>query len=258
MAESNHNETPQLAAFTMSRRYLHPDDGNTGGGGTPPAGAAAAGTVPPAAAPAAAGAAAGDPPGTPPAGGRVTFTPAQQEEVNRIAAEARNQGRRAATTATPAAPAATPSLQDLQDRLDASEQRRVFDKHALRLGLNDEQAEELFPMFRGAKPEDAGAWFARISKTFGLGQTTQNTSTAAAAATQQVVTPNPLVAPNAPAGVNPLDAGGLVDIYTMNDVDRARLGPAGLRAQHEKIMAEANARSGAPPMPRALRPQQPR
>src|SRR3990167_7970610 len=105
-----------------------------------------------------------------------------QEEVNRIAASAREDGRKSALK-TPssgqpppaaAAPAPVPppaptvtgndeservTLKQLKERLDESEMRREFDKRASKRGIDDTVSEELFEIYKAQKPSNADEWF---------------------------------------------------------------------------------------------------
>lgn len=123
-----------------------------------------------------------------------------QDEVNRIAAEAREQGRKSAhkgqpvLAVVPPAPAAQPSgqppvgddggrvtLRQLQEQLDEEKMRRAFDKRATRRGLSDEQADDLFESFKAQRPSDADAWFDKKSLLYGFGKPGSGSSTPPAA-----------------------------------------------------------------------------
>jgi len=121
-----------------------------------------------------------------------------QDEVNRIAAEAREQGRKsahkqpvaaAAPAALPAAPTiGVPSgddggrvtLKQLQEQLDEEKMRRAFDKRASRRGLSDEVADDLFESFKAQRPTDLDAWFDKKSALYGFGKSGSGTSQPAA------------------------------------------------------------------------------
>ncbi|MCX5747907.1 MAG: hypothetical protein NT062_36040 [Proteobacteria bacterium] len=91
-----------------------------------------------------------------------------------------------------------------------------------------------------APAKDAGARYslaeiAELSKLFG---------TAAPA-----VPVKPAAAPNAPGRVDPITAGGLVDIWNLRDDEIAQLGPAGMREQFEKLIRHGEQASGRPAKP---------
>lgn len=117
---------------------------------------------------------------TPTSGGTAAklFT---QEEVSRIAAEAREQGRKSATKTQPAMPASVPTpqtaavdetervtLKQLREQLEEVKMRGAFDKRASRRGLTDEVSDELFEIFKAQRPADPDAWFEKKSALFGF------------------------------------------------------------------------------------------
>jgi hypothetical protein len=227
----------------------------TTNGGQAAAGAGTAGTAttaPPAG---------NEQPGTPPAGGQKLLS---QEEVNRLVGQARQEGRNSALREKTAAPkggneggdgaAPAPTVETLRDELDQIKKRSVFDKHVAKAGLSDEQAEMVFPKFLAESPQDPAAWATKAATTFGIKtQATTTTTDNTAGQTTAAATVKPVTAQTAPRGVNALESGGLIDIFSLSDDDRIRLGPDGLRREFEKILAEGNARSGAPGLPKALR-----
>ena len=100
---------------------------------------------------------------TPPPGKGATFTPEQQEEVNRIAARAREDGRKAATKEKPIekAPASSDedkplTMKELAAENAAIKARMSFDKRIAKLGLSDEAADDMFALNQLQKPADQG------------------------------------------------------------------------------------------------------
>lgn len=196
-----------------------------------------------------------------------------QEEVNRIAANAREDGRKSALktpTATPAiaTPAPAPqapaseaeqervTLKQLKERLDESEMRRAFDKRAAKRGLDEPIADELFEIFKVQRPSDTDDWFEKKSALFGFKPpgtpAAPTAATPPAPATPAAPVPVPATAPNAPSGpVNPVATGGLIDLFQLSHTQLAQMGPSGVRAELDKIRAFSHQSSGLARMPKA-------
>lgn len=149
-----------------SRGILRAPEGDGSGGAapTPPPG----GDPTPAPAPAPA-----------PAPTEVVFTPEQQAVINKLVGQARVEGRNAATKAQPAPqPSAPPpapaeqklTLEDIARELAETKARARFDKQALRRGLSDDAADDLFELYKVQKPTDDENWFTEREKRLGLKQ----------------------------------------------------------------------------------------
>lgn len=185
----------------------------------------------------------------------VKFTPEQQEEVNKIAARARDDGRKAATKQTEKPPAPAPaddgeklSLKSLQAELAETKARAAFDKRVAKLGLSDEAADDMFSLHQLQKPTDQAAWIESKSKLFVNGASVPinpqpNTTTTTEPAKQ------PAAAPSAPSQVNPLTSGGLVNLWGLPEAQIDAMTPATIRGHFEKILETGRAQSGAPPRP---------
>ena len=190
-------------------------------------------------------------PATAPAPQAVTFTPEQQEQVNRIAAAARAEGKSSAERAT--VPAAPPPAEkqgkvtpeSVQAELETMRLRIAYERRASKAGIPEDTLDDTFDLYR-AKPADSrDAWLEGWSKKF-----MPTTPVTNAPATAGVEAPKPAAAPNAPGRVDPITAGGLVDIWNLRDDEIATLGPSGMREQFEKLLAAGNKAAGAPPRPK--------
>lgn len=186
-----------------------------------------------------------------------TFT---QEEVNRISAQARNEGRASALKKAPAsAPAAEPvqvneatRLQQVEARLAESELQRSFDRYAIRHGVPDDAVDDLFELYKAQKPTDHAEWFTSKAQRFGFKGPTSTMPTQTTSQTPEPARPAS-AAPSAPARVDVPAAGGLTNIYELTPEQFAQLSPQDLRTHHERILAAANSRKGAPPVPQPKR-----
>lgn len=198
--------------------------------------------------------------GTPTPGENALPKTFSQEEVNRIAAAAREDGRKSATKAQQqqAAPQPAPnagsederlSLRLLKAELDETKMRGAFDKRASKLGIDDDAAETLFALYKAQNPTDPGEWFERTSKLFGLGSKTTPPPQPPTGSPTEGAKP-PLGAPRPPERVDPHTSGGLLDIWNLPLDQVTKMGPAGLRAEFEKHLAIAAQSSGAPPLPK--------
>ncbi len=186
-------------------------------------------------------------PETPPAG--TTERRFTQSEVEGIVKErlARQRPVAAATPKAPEVTAETLSLKSLAADNAELRLRIAFEKRAAKLGVPDEDSEDIFENYRN-KPADArDAWLEQKAKRFMPTTTPPVTATTTAAAT--VTETKPVAAPNTPGRVNPLTAGGLVDVFALNDSELAQLGPQGLRTHFENLLTAGNRANGAPQRP---------
>jgi hypothetical protein len=217
------------------------------------------------------GTGAGGESGNPPPNGngapaKVTFSPEQQAEINRIAANAREEGRKSAQNGTnrpqpqpqpnngEGGGKKTMSLEELQAKYEESEARRVFDRHAIKLNLPDAASDKLFKLYRADAPSDATAWFTETVETFGFGKGNVNPNQNAGNGNNgQTEQKQPPTAPNAPNKIEtPLTQNGLVDIYRVTPEQFTQLTPQQIKEHHERAVAAGNAQAGAPPLPKVL------
>lgn len=209
--------------------------------------------------------------GTAPGGGSEKLLP--QSQVNTLVANARREGREQALRESqqvtqqqakkpdPGPKSDADRLAALEAELADTKARSAFDKHAARLGVSDELAEDLFALSKAQRPENVGEWLASKVERFGLkpapatpaqgasATTAAATSAASNTAPSESAKP-PVAAPSAPSKVDPLTGAGLVDIWNLSDAQLMQLGPAGLRAEFEKILAVARQQQGAPARPK--------
>lgn len=197
--------------------------------------------------------------GTAPGGGSEKMLP--QSQVNALIASARREGREAAqrelqqqvTTGALSTPKQTAAPKSESDRLAALEaelaetkQRSVFDKHAVRLGVPDDLAEDLFALSKVQRPDNVGEWLEGKAARFG---TKPAPTTPNQAAPVEQPKP-PATAPSAPTKVDPLTSGGLIDIWNLSDQQLNQLGPSGVRAAYEQALKIGQQQQGAPTRPR--------
>lgn len=179
-----------------------------------------------------------------------TFT---QEEVNRLTAKAREEGRQRAAKAPTGNDAGgeSLSLKEIQDRLAESELRRGFDRRAMKLGIDDDAADDLFDLYKAQKPQDPQAWFDAKASRFGLkANVSTNPTNPQSNAPAQAA---PAAAPSAPSKVDQITSGGVVDYWNISSAQLEQLGPAGVRDLHEKALSVGRQLSGAPPRPSTTR-----
>jgi hypothetical protein len=198
-------------------------------------------------------------PGTQPAEGKAApavklFT---QDEVSRIAANARAEGRaekqQATTQRETTKTAATPSNGNSITQADVQSliaRDRAFNRAVMTAQLTDGQARRMEAALAAENPADVAAWSATWIEDMGLMKQAPQQP-----ATQNGTTVDPAksgaAAPSAPSGsVNPANHGGVPDLWSLSVAQIDAMGPAGVRAEYEKIMAVGNARAGAPPRPR--------
>lgn len=143
-----------------------------------------------------------------------------QADMDRVAALARDQGRRSALKAAPvvapAATAPTPTAQaasveqdpvtlqirQLQEQLNEQRLRSTFDKMAIRSGVPEELADDFFDMMKMQAPADPREWLADKCSKFKLGATTgqsaaQPTASTATATEHKASTTAPVPVPHA-------------------------------------------------------------
>lgn len=193
----------------------------------------------------------------PTAGGNITFTAEQQQRVNAIAAAARAEGKQSAeralqqqaqpTQSQQATPPAKVTLESLQAELAETRLRGAFDKRAAKLNIPDDEVDDMFELYRNKPADTRDTWLDGKAKRFMPVTTNTNTTTTSTTTTEAKP---PAAAPNAPGRVDPLTAGGLVDIWALNDDQLKQLGPMGLREKFEALKTAARAASGAPPRPK--------
>lgn len=201
-------------------------------------------------------------PGTAPAGagGEKLLTQAQ---VNALVAQARREGRESATqqttqqTTTPPPKATTAPAGEAQPMTAEAVQQlmqreRAFTRATATAGLTEKQLARMEEAFNVAKPADVAAWSSTYLEDMGFAkpgtqQQSQNGSTQAGSTTTSAA-----AATTVPGRVEPGTNGGLVDIWNLSGDQIEQLGPQGIREEHEKILAHANKRSGAPPVPRVM------
>lgn len=193
-----------------------------------------------------------------PAATVVAFTPEQQEQVNRIAAAARAEGKQSAeraSTATPAvpvpsaqiSPAPKVTLESLQADLEKSRLRGSFDKAALKLGIPEDDHDDLFENYQNKPLNQRSTWLEEKAKRLMPTQTTSPAATTSIAGAEQ----KPAAAPNTPGRVDPITSGGLVDIWNLTPQQLSDIGPQGLRVEFEKHLSAGERMSGRPTRPKA-------
>lgn len=160
-----------------------------------------------------------------------------QEQVNAIAAEARRSAR---AERKPEPAKATPEI--LQAKLVELEQRQAFMKRTAKLDLTDEQETNFFEVYK-ASP----AAFDSMAALLGNKTATPVAPVQAAAALPSAA------APSAPARVGGLTQGGIPAIFEMDGAALNAMGPLGVRAAFEQILAIGQQQNGAPPMPKTAR-----
>jgi hypothetical protein len=147
-----------------------------------------------------------------------------QSQVNALIAQARREGAASAAKKTPS-PAATPTptapvvapdpVAALTAEIQEIKLRGTFDRLAIKAGIDDATADDLFDLFKAQRPADPHAWIGEKAQRFGLGRkpapstTTVSTQASAPVPGQPAPTPAPVrVAPtlNAPAPGDQRDA----------------------------------------------------
>jgi hypothetical protein len=140
----------------------------------------------------------------------------------------------------------------MRDAFNELQLRMRFDKQALKRGVDDSAAEDLFQLFKVQKPADDAAWFEEKSERFGFkGKTAAPTAAPATATTAPVEAPKPAAAPGAPSTHQLPTSNGLLDPFSMTPAQQAALGPQGMRNALEALWKIGNQMSGAPERPKA-------
>lgn len=248
-------------------------EGNSATGspaGTPPPGDASgqgggnAGQPPAGASPPPGGAGAGAPQAGNGQGGRV-FT---QEEVNRIAAQARDEGRRSVEKAAGGQEQGkagqkpdggeqgqqagqTPDVTSIVQQAVAQALQAAgvdpFTQAARAAGYSDAQIQLARVAHEKASPADLGAWLAEWPTQVGM--TIKPQQGAAAAGSTAIASQGA-----APRKVEDMrDEAGLIDVFSLAPEQVMAMGPARIRQEYEKVLEAHRQRSGAPPLPAALR-----
>jgi hypothetical protein len=132
-----------------------------------------------------------------------------QSQVNALIAQARREGAASATkkvapapaapsNPAPVAPASAPDqIASMAARLEEMEMRGRFDRIAIKAGLDDSQADDMFVLFKAQRPQDPQAWLGEKSKVFGIGPRPASTTPISATTTA------PTSAQPAPAATAP-------------------------------------------------------
>ena len=175
-----------------------------------------------------------------------------QEQVNRIAAAARAEGKQSAERATqaapvPPAPAGKVTLESLQAELETTRLRASYEKRAGKAGIPEDVSDDAFDLYRAKPAESRDAWLDGFARKF-MPPTGSNPPPAATPPASNTEL-KPAAAPNTPGRVDPITSGGLVDIFNLTHQQLADLGPHGLRVEFEKITAAGSRMSGAPTRP---------
>ena len=174
-----------------------------------------------------------------------------QTQVNALIASARREGRESAGRETPKPAAPKGEAGSMELRLEEMEMRRTFDRRASKLGLDDEASDDLFDLYKAQRPSDLGAWFdGKAARFTSKGTVSQPPSILNQPNAEAAKPPAAAPSTSQPAAVNPITTGGLVDIFNLTPEQFATFTPLQLREQHEKNVASARSRAGAPPPPR--------
>lgn len=190
-----------------------------------------------------------------PAAEAKTFT---QDQLNAIVQERLAKDRAIRPAPQPVKPpeksADKSPDSDLRAELAEMKLRNAFDKRAAKYDLSDSASERLFKLYKAETPEDTSAWFDVTATEFGLKAPTVSNQTpgatsATSAPTLDHVKP-PVAAPAAPTKVDPLTSAGVVDVFNLSEAQLHQLGPAGLRAEYEKILKVGQQQTGAPSRPK--------
>ena len=194
-----------------------------------------------------------DQPGTAPAAAAAPAPAFTQDDVNRIVARRleEDRARRVAPKAPEQTDKRTAITADDVTALLASQ--RAFDRVTASANLTDRQLERMEAARKAENPPDVAAWARGYLADMGLGKSNLNPSPNAQTAPVAEHKPS-AVAPSSsqPSAVTPVTTGGLVDIYNLTPEQFASMSPAQLREHHERALASANAKSGAPRLPMAV------
>ena len=189
--------------------------------------------------------------------GTPQFSPEQQEYINRIAAEARQQGRNSALrrqdpeptktqeTTPQAKPAPTVAPSDEVAKLRAELEWRDI---AAEQGLTRSQARRLASQYIADSPADPAAWVQSF-RDDGLLPTQQTTTTTQEATVQ----PKPASAATQARKVSAVESDGLIDVFSLTAAEHDAMGPEEIVRHFERARNAAMAKTGAPRLPAALR-----
>lgn len=136
------------------------------------------------------------------------------------------------------------SLEDVQSLLARD---RAFTRATATANLNERQLTRMEAALKADNPSDVAAWSAAYIEDLGLAKPQPQPAPSPGAAAE--VKPPP-AAPSAPAKVDPITSGGLVNVFALTADQIDQLGPHGIREHFEKTVAVGRARLGAPPLPK--------
>lgn len=204
--------------------------------------------------------------GTAPAGGggEKLLT---QEQVNTLVAQARREGRESAARQTggnnggggsggaapAAAAAAAPAPMTPESVQQIMQRERAFTRAISSTQISPTQLARMERAFAADNPPDVNAWASSYLADMGIAapsNTSNSNGTTTAGSTSPAQHGMGAAAPTAPGTATPTTQGGVVDIWNLSVAQLEELGPEGIRREHEKILAQANRMSGAPPIPR--------
>ena len=191
-----------------------------------------------------------------------------QSQVNTLVANARREGREAAlreqqttttqqtTTQQQQAPAKgaeqqQPSAMSRSDVQALMQRERAFTHATAAVAPTPQQLARMEAAFNAENPSDVTAWVTQYAADMGLGKPGNQTSQS-----QQAGAAGTGSAAAAPSTSQPGQGGalitsdGLTNIYAMTPEQFAATPATKLRELHEQNVAAANARNGAPPVPR--------
>jgi hypothetical protein len=180
-----------------------------------------------------------------------TFT---QADLDRVAAKARKEGEQSALKKTKEQTVQQPqadeagekqlTMKELKAQLDDERMRREFAEGVAEHKLPRDARELLFTAFKATKPADHAAWFDANVKLFGTGEAVEKTATQ-----QPAIEPEKprAVAPTQPNRVDPVQSGGLVNIFSLTPEQIDAMSPAQTREHFEKILEHARSQQGFPP-----------
>lgn len=124
------------------------------------------------------------------------------------------------------------------------------------VGLTPGRAARMEEACRAANPSDVAAWCKSYREDMGFDMTqpaqpVAPATPAAQAAPAAPAQPAPAAAPAASGGpVNPVTTGGIIDLFQLSHAQLQQLGPAGVRAELDKIRNLHHQQSGLARLPR--------
>ncbi len=193
---------------------------------------------------------------TPPAADKL-FT---QEDANRIAAKAREEGRRSAAKEREQQPVKPPetkvddgeklTLKELKAQLDETKRRADFEKKTRKYALDDEGADDFYDLYKAQNPSEPD-WFDKKAKLFVKPTITPPVPASPVTATAATEAPkSPPTAPSAPSGFGLPTQDGIPDIFSMTEDQRKQLTPMGIRKALEQLVQIGNNQAGIPQRPK--------